>query len=118
MERNQLDKIIIILLAGKQGFEPRFHDPESCVLPLDDFPASSFKYTIAVGYFKPSSFAVRHRLLSIHFFRIFSYRLFRKSPPPESKWEEATCVLAFYFLFLWHMTEAGGKDRQGGHKRT
>ena len=28
-----------IRLAGKQGFEPRFHDPESCVLPLDDFPA-------------------------------------------------------------------------------
>ena len=26
-------------MAGKQGFEPRFHDPESCVLPLDDFPA-------------------------------------------------------------------------------
>lgn len=26
-------------VAGKQGFEPRFHDPESCVLPLDDFPA-------------------------------------------------------------------------------
>jgi hypothetical protein len=28
-------------VAGKQGFEPRFHDPESCVLPLDDFPAGS-----------------------------------------------------------------------------
>jgi hypothetical protein len=28
-----------IRLAGKPGFEPRFHDPESCVLPLDDFPA-------------------------------------------------------------------------------
>ncbi len=28
-------------MAGKQGFEPRFHDPESCVLPLDDFPAAS-----------------------------------------------------------------------------
>ncbi len=28
-------------MAGKQGFEPRFHDPESCVLPLDDFPARS-----------------------------------------------------------------------------
>ena len=27
------------IMAGKQGFEPRFHDPESCVLPLDDFPA-------------------------------------------------------------------------------
>ena len=26
-------------VAGKQGFEPRSHDPESCVLPLDDFPA-------------------------------------------------------------------------------
>ena len=26
-------------LAGKLGFEPRSHDPESCVLPLDDFPA-------------------------------------------------------------------------------
>jgi hypothetical protein len=28
-------------VAGKQGFEPRFHDPESCVLPLDDFPAAA-----------------------------------------------------------------------------
>ena len=28
------------IVAGKQGFEPRFHDPESCVLPLDDFPAT------------------------------------------------------------------------------
>ena len=30
-----------IRVAGKQGFEPRFHDPESCVLPLDDFPAAA-----------------------------------------------------------------------------
>src|SRR5215510_7381309 len=26
-------------LAGRQGFEPRFHGPEPCVLPLDDLPA-------------------------------------------------------------------------------
>ena len=25
-------------MVGKQGFEPRFRDPESRVLPLDDFP--------------------------------------------------------------------------------
>ena len=25
-------------LAGRQGFEPRYHGPEPCVLPLDDLP--------------------------------------------------------------------------------
>jgi hypothetical protein len=25
-------------LAGTQGFEPRYADPESAVLPLDDVP--------------------------------------------------------------------------------
>src|SRR5512143_1996929 len=25
-------------MAGRQGFEPRFHGPEPCVLPLDDLP--------------------------------------------------------------------------------
>ena len=25
-------------LAGRQGFEPRFHGPEPCVLPLNDLP--------------------------------------------------------------------------------
>ena len=25
-------------LAGRQGFEPRYADPESAVLPLDDLP--------------------------------------------------------------------------------
>ena len=29
-------------MAGKQGFEPQFYDPESYVLPLDDFPARSY----------------------------------------------------------------------------
>jgi hypothetical protein len=33
-------------MAGKQGFEPRLYDPESHVLPLDDFPALlSYYYT-------------------------------------------------------------------------
>ncbi len=27
-----------IELAGRQGFEPRYADPESAVLPLDDLP--------------------------------------------------------------------------------
>ncbi len=34
-------------VAGKQGFEPRFHDPESCVLPLDDFPVKAMIIDIA-----------------------------------------------------------------------
>ena len=25
-------------MAGRQGFEPRYADPESAVLPLDDLP--------------------------------------------------------------------------------
>ena len=29
-------------LAGTQGFEPRYADPESAVLPLDDVPTYSF----------------------------------------------------------------------------
>jgi hypothetical protein len=30
--------LIIIEMAGRQGFEPRYADPESAVLPLDDLP--------------------------------------------------------------------------------
>ena len=26
-------------MAGRQGFEPRYADPESAVLPLDDLPS-------------------------------------------------------------------------------
>jgi hypothetical protein len=29
-------------LAGRQGLEPRYADPESAVLPLDDLPAGAF----------------------------------------------------------------------------
>ena len=30
-------------LAGRQGFEPRFHGPEPCVLPLDDLPSGEHR---------------------------------------------------------------------------
>ena len=30
-------------LAGRQGFEPRYHGPEPCVLPLNDLPAARFQ---------------------------------------------------------------------------
>jgi hypothetical protein len=29
-------------VAGRQGFEPRYADPESAVLPLDDLPENTF----------------------------------------------------------------------------
>jgi hypothetical protein len=29
-------------VAGRQGFEPRYADPESAVLPLDDLPSSAW----------------------------------------------------------------------------
>jgi hypothetical protein len=52
-------KILIINkikeVAGKQGFEPRFHDPESCVLPLDDFPAGGGILSNFAQMFNPSS---------------------------------------------------------------
>ena len=31
-------------MAGTQGFEPRYADPESAVLPLDDVPIGRFNY--------------------------------------------------------------------------
>ncbi len=31
--------ILLPSLAGEEGFEPSFTDPESAVLPLDDSPA-------------------------------------------------------------------------------
>ena len=31
--------VLKVTLAGEPGFEPGLHDPESCVLPLDDSPA-------------------------------------------------------------------------------
>ena len=33
-----ISKPLEAAFAGKQGFEPRYSDPESDVLPLDDFP--------------------------------------------------------------------------------
>src|SRR5277367_4000623 len=35
-------------LAGRQGFEPRYADPESAVLPLDDLPARSLQRNSAL----------------------------------------------------------------------
>ena len=32
-------------MAGRQGFEPRFHGPEPCVLPLDEQPAGKDQTT-------------------------------------------------------------------------
>ena len=36
-------------LAGRQGFEPRYADPESAVLPLDDLPAGGKPSPAAIG---------------------------------------------------------------------
>ena len=36
------------LNAGRQGFEPRFHGPEPCVLPLDDLPRAYKVKTISL----------------------------------------------------------------------
>jgi hypothetical protein len=41
-------------LAGKLGFEPRSHDPESCVLPLDDFPTREVIIKNIFIFFNPS----------------------------------------------------------------
>ena len=35
-------------MAGRQGLEPRYADPESAVLPLDDLPMGRFQFTRAV----------------------------------------------------------------------
>jgi hypothetical protein len=35
-------KLFTEILAGRQGLEPRYADPESAVLPLDDLPAGGF----------------------------------------------------------------------------
>src|SRR5579863_950659 len=34
---------VYCILAGRQGFEPRYADPESAVLPLDDLPSRNTK---------------------------------------------------------------------------
>ena len=34
------------MLAGRQGLEPRYADPESAVLPLDDLPGRRFNSNI------------------------------------------------------------------------
>ena len=31
------------VLAGRQGFEPRYADPDSAVLPLDDLPTLEWR---------------------------------------------------------------------------
>ncbi len=34
----EVDEVLKSQLAGRQGLEPRYADPESAVLPLDDLP--------------------------------------------------------------------------------
>ena len=34
------------LVAGTQGFEPRYADPESAVLPLDDVPTVTLSFIV------------------------------------------------------------------------
>jgi hypothetical protein len=38
-------KLIMIGVAGRQGLEPRYADPESAVLPLDDLPTGCFDFS-------------------------------------------------------------------------
>src|SRR3954454_11767411 len=38
------------LLAGRQGLEPRYADPESAVLPLDDLPAKGLTRQYTTWY--------------------------------------------------------------------
>src|SRR5579871_4607722 len=47
-------------MAGTQGFEPRYADPESAVLPLDDVPVKLYFNTPA----KPRARAAPHSTLA------------------------------------------------------
>ena len=38
------------ILAGRQGFEPRYADPESAVLPLDDLPVRLLIHVIGQAH--------------------------------------------------------------------
>ena len=44
-------------MAGRQGLEPRYAEPESAVLPLDDLPVGNSYFIIAAD--AESSSAVR-----------------------------------------------------------
>jgi hypothetical protein len=39
-------------VAGRQGLEPRYADPESAVLPLDDLPAKRYIYQFTMPHVK------------------------------------------------------------------
>lgn len=39
------DLVMMVLVAGEQGFEPQLPDPESGVLPLDDSPSGGRQFT-------------------------------------------------------------------------
>src|ERR1700690_1211583 len=41
--------VAVRCLAGRQGLEPRYADPESAVLPLDDLPAKRVHTILASG---------------------------------------------------------------------
>src|SRR5205823_4339894 len=41
-------------MAGRQGLEPRYADPESAVLPLDDLPEFASHFNIAQRLHRPS----------------------------------------------------------------
>ena len=43
-------------LAGRQGFEPRYADPESAVLPLDDLP-TEFHFSRALKRVSTDTYA-------------------------------------------------------------
>ncbi len=68
-------------VAGKQGFEPRFHDPESCVLPLDDFPGvplhhngNKTGFQLCEIHFRDGIKFLRMALLPLGFLTPFSIR--------------------------------------------
>ena len=54
-------------MAGTQGFEPRYADPESAVLPLDDVPPR-VALRIAAAAFGDALYKTSAKLLFYNFF--------------------------------------------------
>src|SRR6185503_9022091 len=51
-------------LAGRQGFEPRYHGPEPCVLPLDDLPVPADSREVrTIDYSQSEKFPANARRL-------------------------------------------------------
>src|SRR5579884_773576 len=81
------------LVAGRQGFEPRYADPESAVLPLDDLPVLLYFLPVLAGFLQLKTLPDGTQPATPHHWQTNSNWAFAAAMTESISTYSAACVL-------------------------